>query len=113
VSDHATPALTVVGNWSRDTWFGRELAVGEAMARTAFEERVNPRSELTAVFFAEALPKHYGVNAASRQFFSGEWRANTTRWTPGPAIPAIAPKQGANGDDHSKQHGLNRPRHDE
>ena len=52
-------------------------------------------------------------NAASRDFFGSERRTNTTRWTPGPAIPAVAPKQGANRDDHSKQRGLNRPRHDE
>ncbi len=52
-------------------------------------------------------------NAASRDFFGSERRTNTTRWTPGPAIPAVAPKQGPNRDDHSKQRGLNRPRHDE
>src|SRR5262252_9305970 len=51
-------------------------------------------------------------NAASREFFGSERRTNTTRWTPGPAVPAIAPKQSANRDDHSQQHGLNRPRHD-
>ena len=53
------------------------------------------------------------VDATSRDFFGSERRTNTTRWTPGPAIPAVAPKQGANRDDHSEQHGLNRPRHDE
>ena len=51
--------------------------------------------------------------AASGDFFGSERRTDTTRWTPGPAISAVAPKQGANRDDHSKQRGLNRPRHDQ
>ena len=31
-------------------------------------------------------------NTASRDFFGSDRRTNTTRWTPGPAIPAVAPK---------------------
>ena len=51
--------------------------------------------------------------AASGDFFGNERRTDTTRGAPGPTISAVAPKQSANGDDRSKQRGLNRPRHDE
>jgi len=44
--------------------------------------------------------------------FSGTARrTETARWTPGPIIAAVEPKDRADPDDHSKEHGLNRSWH--
>ena len=86
-------------------------AVGCGMSLLGEVTTVNRRSDARVVGAVTLISG--ALNAASHDFFGSERRTNATRWTPGPAIPAITPKQGANRDDHSNQRDLNRPRHDQ
>src|SRR5262245_62862278 len=86
----------------------REVSVMAAIARPTIREEMRV---MVKHFSPDRSEKNWRRIAASRDFFGNERRTNTTRWTPGPAIPAVAPKHGADGDDHSKQHGFNRSRH--